>query len=134
MTKAPYVTVSEAAELMGMTPDGVRKCIRSGRLVAVKRSERKTLVSRLSIQSYQDRLNGKSPALPASAPPVEPAARIESFRQRHGVEPDVWLGAWRKQAYEDTAAVMQTAIEALSLELERAGEKTAKATVVARAS
>lgn len=135
MTEAPYVTVSEAAELLSMTPDGVRKRIRSGRLVAVRRSERKTMVSRLSIAAYQDRLNGTPIPAPAQPPAMPLATRLNSFEARHGVPPQGWLEGWRAQEREDSAETMRSAIEALSLELERqdaAEPAQAQGAVVAR--
>jgi len=117
---APYVTVNEAAEQMKMTPQGVREAIRSGRLKAVKLSERKTLVPQLSIDAYQARLNGGGPAprLPRKAAPLE--VRIQDFSDRIGTAPDAWLVAWRSNATsDDSAESMQVAIAALALTLEQ---------------
>ena len=119
MSTPAYLTVNEAAELLGMTAGGVRKAITDKRLLAIKRSERKTLVPRVSIEAYQARLNGGGPVYP-ERPPIAPlAVRVEEFEQHTGLDPADWLRQWRSDPDRDTAEGMRIAIAALAIEVER---------------
>ena len=119
MSTPTYLTVNQAAELLGMTPGGVRKAITDGRLRAMKRSERKTLVPRTAIEAYQARLNGGGPIYP-ERPRIAPlATRVEEFAHHTGLDPAEWLRRWRAEPDRDTAEGMRIAIAALAIEVER---------------
>lgn len=124
MPDPAYLTVRDAAELLGMTPSGVRKAIADGRLRAIRRSERKTLVPRFAIDAYQARLNGGGPIEP-DRPILAPLAeRIEEFEQHTGLDPAEWLHRWRSESGRDDPDSMRAAIAALAIEVERRDETT----------
>lgn len=49
------LTVSEASKEKGISPDGIRAAIRTGRLPAIKKSERLYLVKRSDLQAWRPR-------------------------------------------------------------------------------
>ncbi len=130
MSLSPYLTVPEAAKLLEMTPQGVRALIDKGRLRAIKRSERKTLVPRFAIDAFQARLNGGGPPSVDDEVLAPLSARLDDFQSRTGCDPAQWLGHWRTDPGRDTSEAMRVTIAALALllETEQQGEKPALVT------
>ena len=122
MSTPAYLTVREAADLLGMTPAGVRKAIADKRLRAIKRSERKTLVPRFAIDAYQARLNGGGPIEPERPALAPLAQRIAEFEAHTGLDPAEWLHRWRTNPEQDDRDSMRAAIAALAIEVERRDE------------
>src|SRR5436190_16044227 len=115
MSPSPYLTVSEAADLLEMTPQGVRALIGKGRLRAFKRSERKTLVPRFAIDAYQARLNGGGPTSVDDEVLAPLSTRLDHFESRTGCDPAQWLDQWRTDPGRDTSEAMRVTIAALAL-------------------
>lgn len=120
----PYLTVREVAEALDMTPDGVYKLIGRGKLKAIRKSERKMLVSRLALEAYQRRINGQAPAIVTPEPPRELPELLAEFEGDTGMTPAQWLEAWKRDEIEDTAENMRTMVHAAAL---RALERDATA-------
>jgi excisionase family DNA binding protein len=113
------LTVNEAAEELGMSAGNLRKLVHSGKLKAIKRSERKTLIPRLSLDAYLARLNGGGPEISNDRGPRIPLReRIAEFVSETAETPEAWLGAWKNGLRPDTAENMQLAIRALSIGLD----------------
>jgi excisionase family DNA binding protein len=88
----PYLTVKEAATELGMSDDGLRKLIRAGKLRAVKRSERKTLIPRPAFDAYQRNLNGRTiQPIGLKSAVGSLADRSAAFKRDAGVSPEAWL-------------------------------------------
>ncbi len=54
--QSAYLTVPQVAAELDMSPDGVYKLIKRGRLPAIRRSERGLRVSRVALAAYLRRL------------------------------------------------------------------------------
>jgi excisionase family DNA binding protein len=121
MSASPYLTVREAASELGITDDGVRKLIARGKLPAIKRSERNTLIPRPAFESYVRRINGQS------IPPGERlraqrdlVTRLAEFERDAGKTPQQWLTDWASAGPElDTAENMALAVSAVGLVAEQ---------------
>lgn len=123
MSSAPYLTVKDAADVLGITDDGVRKLIRRNKLRAIKRSERTILIPRPAFDAYRRKLSGDV-AEPADRSHESDAIagtlaeRCTEFERETGMTPDAWVAAW-KAGDDDTAHTMQLAAVAVGLLAER---------------
>jgi len=118
----PYLTVGEAARELGMTDDGVRKLIRAGKLRAIKRSERKTLIPRPAFDAYQRKLNGHAvQPIGLQSAVGSLAERTAAFEQDAGMSPEAWgdLQISDDDAAHDDAEGMRLTVSALGLVAER---------------
>jgi excisionase family DNA binding protein len=90
--QSPYLTVKQAATELGISDDGVRKLIRNGKLRAIKRSERKTLIPRPAFCAYQRKLNGVS-IQPNGLKTIDGtlADRSAAFKRDAAMSPQAWL-------------------------------------------
>jgi excisionase family DNA binding protein len=62
--QSAYLTVPQVAAELDMSPDGVYKLIKRGRLPAIRRSERGLRVSRVALAAYLRRLRQSEVGLP----------------------------------------------------------------------
>jgi excisionase family DNA binding protein len=118
----PYLTVKEVAGRLGITDDGVRKLIRAGKVRAVKRSERKTLIPRPAFDAYQRKLNGESgQPIGLQSAVGSLAERTATFEQDAGMSPEDWrnLQISDDDATHDDAEGMRLTVSALGLIAER---------------
>lgn len=118
MTEAPYLSVKEAAAVLDISDDGVRKLIRRKKLRAVKRSERKTLIPRPAFDAYIRKLNGETPAALGRAMPIRGLPeRLAAFELEAGKTPHDWLRDWLDQRGSDAdeAMAMHLAVTAFGL-------------------
>jgi excisionase family DNA binding protein len=116
--RTAYLTVPEVATELEMSPDGVYKLIKRGKLPAIRRSERGMRVSRAALEAYRRRLpHGQTP--PASNP--EPTLELDrahaEFEHDTGLSAREWERRWRAEEIEDSAENMRLAIRALTLGL-----------------
>lgn len=136
MTAAPYLTVAEVADELGMSTSGVYKLIRREKLGAFRLSERKLIVSRIALDAYRRRLkHGPPPPPPLPEARVSLEVLIQEFRDATGSEPDQWIEAFSADRIEDTAENMRTYIQALGIlavQQERATSEVAAVTASAR--
>lgn len=122
-----HLTVPEVAAELEMTPDGVYKLIRRGKLKAVRLSERKTLVPRPALDSYRRRLNGEQPDLTRPTSELSVAELREHFEGETGVSPEQWVEDWKRDRIEDSAENMQLLVLALGLRPEQSGSRRGRA-------
>jgi excisionase family DNA binding protein len=128
-TSANYLTIKDAADQLGMTPDGVRKLISRDKLKAVRLSERKIVISRAVLAAYQRRLNND--VLPPQINFIDPAEDKVAFERATGRSPAAWLEAWKREEIDDTAENMRLMVRAAAL---RAAELAENEQQVATAS
>lgn len=130
---SPYLTVKDAAEALGITADAVRKHVRNGKLPAIKRSERTTLIPRPAFDAYVRKLNGETPKpLGRALPEGSLAERLAAFKAEAGASPEQWLKRWLNaaDASEDTGMSMRLAIAAVGLIAEARSDSTTGKTLV----
>lgn len=114
--QSAYLKVSEVAAELDISPDGVYKLVKRGKLPAVRRSERGMRVSRAALDAYRHRLQHGEVAVTA-VPEIGPEAeelRVR-FQSETGLEPDEWMRRWKADELEDSAENMQMTLRALSL-------------------
>src|SRR4051812_49982873 len=102
-TRDSHMTVPEVAKALQMSPDGVYKLIRRGKLKAVRISERKTYVSRLALDAYRRRLNGGGPDTRRPQSSVSVADLRQEFERETGYNPEDWVAEWKDERIEDSA-------------------------------
>lgn len=116
MAPTPYLSVAEVATELGMSTSGVYKLIQRGKLRAIKRSERGTLVPRIALGAYRRRLKyGPPPPPPLVVEHVDLATLTQEFRDATGAEPEEWMEAWKADRIEDTAENMRHMIRAFGI-------------------
>jgi excisionase family DNA binding protein len=115
MTATPYLRVAEVADELGISTSGVYKLIQRGKLRAIRRSERGTLVPRIALDAYRRRLKHGAPVPSPPAIEDDVATRARRFRDATGSEPDEWVEAWKSDRIEDTAENMRHLIQALGI-------------------
>lgn len=120
MPNSPYLTVKEAAGVLGITEDGVRKLIRRGNLRAIKRSERTILIPRPAFDAYRRKLNDESVAPHTTMAELNDTleARATAFERDTGMTPEAWVAAWKARD-DDDAHTMQIAATAVGLVAEQ---------------
>lgn len=125
MTATPYLRVAEVADELGISTSGVYKLIQRGKLRAIRRSERGTLVPRIALDAYRRRLKHGPPAPPPLVvEDVDLATRLRRFRDATGSEPEEWVEAWKTDRIEDTAENMRHLIQALGILAEQREQAT----------
>jgi len=111
-----YLTVKQVADHLGMTPDGVHKLISRGHLRAVKRSARKTLITRPAFDAYVRRHRlGELPNLDRPNIQSSLAVADQGFMEATGVSAADWLERWKHDEFEDSIETAQLAVRATSL-------------------
>lgn len=110
-----HLTVPEVASELAMTPDGVYKLIRRGKLKAVRVSERKTYVSRPALDAYRRRINGETPDLRRPVSELSLDELREGFEKETGLSPEEWIAQWKRDRIEDSAENMQLLVRAVGL-------------------
>jgi excisionase family DNA binding protein len=117
VSDTPYLTVHDAAEVLGISDDGVRKLIRRGKLRAIRRSERGILIPRPAFEAYRRKISGavlEPPRLPDLAATGTLEARAAAFELETGRTPEQWVAGW-KRSDDDSAGTMRTAVTAVGL-------------------
>jgi excisionase family DNA binding protein len=111
-----YLTVPQVAAELDMSPDGVYKLIKRGRLPAIRRSERGLRVARVALAAYLRRLqqSGVSDVRAQEVGLDVDLLRAE-FERETGLSPREWERRWQAHELEDTAEHMRLAIRALGL-------------------
>jgi excisionase family DNA binding protein len=130
-----YLTVPQVAAELDMSPDGVYKLIKRGRLPAIRRSERGLRVSRVALAAYLRRLRQREVGLreggvlqgdvAVDVPDAqareegEANANLAQLRaeleRETGLSPHEWERRWKADELEDSAENMRLAIRALGL-------------------
>jgi len=122
MTQQPYLKVTEVAAELEISPDGVYKLIKRGKLPALRVSERGIRVPRVALDAYRRRLRGVH-QLPIVSP-----ARPDSharFVAETGLHPLEWTQRWKTSKLEDTAENMRFTLRALALLLDERSDAAA---------
>lgn len=116
MATNPYLSVGEVSTELGISKSGVYKLIQRGRLRAIKRSERGTLIPRLALDAYRRRLEGGALSTPAVAEETgDIGALASAFSHETGIGPQEWVDAWKADRLEDSAENMRRTIRALAI-------------------
>lgn len=130
-----YLTVPQVAAELDMSPDGVYKLIKRGRLPAIRRSERGLRVSRVALAAYLRRLRQREVGRrvggvlqgDAAVDVSDAQAREEGeananlaqlraeFERETDLSPHEWERRWKADELEDSAENMRLAIRALGL-------------------
>jgi excisionase family DNA binding protein len=110
-----YLTVSEVAAELEISPAGVYKLIQRGKLPAIRRSERGLRVSRLALTAYQRRLQSgfKPPAVVVQDATLDELRA--AFERETGLSPEEWERRWGAGRIEDSPENMRLAILASGL-------------------
>lgn len=113
---SPYLTASEVADELGISKSGVYKLIQRGRLPAIRRSERGMRVSRLALEAYQRRLQGRGLDIPRVHYSNQSLKdMLVDFEAETGMNPAEWERHWKAEEIEDSAENMSLAVRAMSL-------------------
>jgi len=115
MPSQAFMTVGEVASELEMTSSGVYKLIQRGKLKAVRKSERNTLVPVPALRAYQARLAGEGPAIAMPGFEGSLADAQAAFERDAGAAPADWIAAWKRGDFEDTPENMRLAIRGLAL-------------------
>jgi hypothetical protein len=110
-----FLTVPEVAGRLDMTTNGVYKLIQRGKLMSIRKSERKTLVPESALRSYQSRLTGHSPDFDFPGSTMSTNEARNRFTEETGRSPESWADAWKSDAIEDSPENMIHTIHALSV-------------------
>ncbi len=116
MQRSAYATISEVAAELDISPDGVYKLIRRGKLPAVRRSERGMRVSRVALDAYRRRLQQGEFAVPIVS---EGSRHVDElcaeFVRETGFDAREWTRRWKADELEDSVENMRLALRAFSL-------------------
>jgi excisionase family DNA binding protein len=116
MVTNPYLSIGEVSAELGISKSGVYKLIQRGRLRAIKRSERGTLIPRLALEAYRRRLGSGAAPTPAVAEETgDIEALASAFSDETGNSPAEWVEAWKADLLEDSAENMRRTIRALAI-------------------
>lgn len=114
-TKTPYLSIEGVAAELDCSTRNVYKLIQAGKLPSVvKRSERKTLVPRWSLEAYQRRINGES----SSPEPltIDADALMKQFADlTGGISPQQFYLAFKSGRVADTSENMSLLVKAIAL-------------------
>jgi excisionase family DNA binding protein len=114
--QSAYLTVPQAAAELSMSPDGVYKLIKRGKLPAIRRSERGMRISRVALAAYIRRLQrGEAAAAPAPEARVDVDQLLAEFERKTGLSPREWERRREAREIEDSAENMRLTIRALGL-------------------
>jgi excisionase family DNA binding protein len=121
-TDNAYLTVTEVADTLGITTDGVYKLIKRDKLPALRLSERGLRVTRWALEAYRESLNAGGPdaSLPDDTFDLDELARV--FEEQTGMAPEEWVTAWKRDEVEDSAENNALLVQALALREQRASE------------
>lgn len=112
--KKPYLTPSEVARELDCTPRNVQKLIKDGKLPALKKSERKTVVSRWALETYLRKINGQ-PRLVTEVI-VDAKTLAEQFSaQSGGMTPRAFYLEFKAGRVADTSQNMGLLVTAIAL-------------------
>ncbi len=121
--KKAYLTIPEVAEELGCGPRNVYKLIETGKLPALKKSERNTLVPAVALAAYQRRLNG-GPSLSSRRREVSTDELRNIFTKNSGGRtPEEFYAAFKRGGVEDTGENMTLLVQAVALGAGASGEK-----------
>jgi len=124
----PYLTVPQVASELGLTPSGVYKLIKRGRLKAIRRTERGLRVSRLALDAYRRALEEEVDG--GSQSEASSGDLRADFERKTGVSPEEWERRWKADELDDSAENMRLTVRALGLRsAERGSTVSPKETV-----
>jgi excisionase family DNA binding protein len=124
----PYLTVPQVASELGLTPSGVYKLIKRGRLKAIRRTERGLRVSRLALDAYRRAVEGEVDG--GSQSEASSGDLRADFERKTGVSPEEWERRWKADELDDSAENMRLTVRALGLRsAERGSTVSTKETV-----
>lgn len=116
MATSPYLSVDEVSGELGISKSGVYKLIQRGKLRAIKRSERGTLVPRLALDAYRRQLESSGPrGASATGDARDVEDLVSAFSHETGSSPEDWIDAWKADQLEDSVANMRHTIRALAI-------------------
>jgi len=114
--QSAYLTVPQVAAELDISPDGVYKLIKRGKLPAIRRSERGMRISRVALAAYLRRLQqGEAPDTQAQEVDMDVDQLRAEFERETGISPREWERRWKAQKIEDSAENMRLTIRALGL-------------------
>ena len=122
MSATPYLTVNQVAEHLRMTPDGVRKLIKSGKLTALRVSERKTLIPTAALHAYQRKLRGESSTIAIVEDERTLSDLSEDFEHRAGMSALAFLASFKRGKVARTAESLELVSQAASIAAAQARE------------
>lgn len=114
-TQTGYLSVQEAADRLGMTPDGVYKLIQRGKLDVERVSARKTKVPEDALNRYMQAQQARVQRFRDDAPVADVEALRQQFADATGRSPEDWLAAWKRDEIEDTPESMRLLVRAVAL-------------------
>jgi excisionase family DNA binding protein len=109
------LTIPQAAERLGMTPDGVYKLIQRGKLEVERVSARKTWVPEAALDRYIEAQQAAVRRFREDPPVDEVGVLRERFRAATGYAPEEWLTAWKRDEIDDTPENMRLLVRAAAL-------------------
>ena len=109
------LTVTEVAEQLQMTTDGVYKLIQRGKLDAVRLSERKTRIPAASLARYTAATQAWVDRYLDSQPTVDLDLLRTDFTNETSLSPEDWVATWKRNELDDTAENMQLLARAAAL-------------------
>ena len=118
MTEMPrYITVSEAAQTMGLDESTVYKMCRNKQLPSVRIGPKSVRIPRLAFERHLAHIEGEWSPDPDTAPEDEPTLEplLAAFELSTGRTPEQWADAWRAGEIKDTQENARIAISALAL-------------------
>jgi excisionase family DNA binding protein len=118
MAENPYLTVSEVAETLEISTDGVYKLIRREKLPALRLSERGVRVTRWALEAYRESLNG-GPDISLPDDTFDHEEELSAFEDRTGMSPEAWVAAWKSDSFSDSAENNALLMQALVLRGQR---------------
>lgn len=116
MQPQPYLTVPQVASELGLTPSGVYKLIKRGRLKAIRRTERGLRVSRLALDAYRRAVEGEVVVDGGSQSEASSSGDLRAdFERETVVSPEEWERRWKADELDDSAENMRLTVRALGL-------------------
>jgi excisionase family DNA binding protein len=119
-TTTTTLTVAQVAEQLKMTPDGVYKLIRRGKLPAQRVSARNTLVRADDLAEYVASLNARAGQLRSGS--GEGVDLEREFEAAHGMAPEAFVAAFKAGHVEDSSLAMASLARAAALVAGRAAQ------------
>jgi excisionase family DNA binding protein len=114
--ESAYLTVPQVAAELDMSPDGVYKLIKRGKLPTIRRSERGIRISRVALAAYLRRLQqGEVSDALEQEVSMDVGQLRAGFERETGCSPREWERRWKAQEIEDSAENMRLMIRALGL-------------------
>lgn len=110
--ESDFLTVPEAAQRLGMTPDGAYKLIQRGKIDAVRLSERKLRVPTASFDRYVVELQRRIKRDFVNHSMASAEQLRQDFVADIGSTPEAWLAAWKRDEIEENIENLQILVRA----------------------